>query len=297
MPYSTCCYCLMFAFPLHACNMARYFIVHQASRSLESPEIWDCTLLSWPHVLIISPILGHYHTHEAIKGFCFALYLNTPLHMEDSFINWKSFSSITWRPSGIWIKKPLVLYSGACFHGSLLICEATPWSYHSPHYDPQIREGLGEQAWTSRIVSVCGGHLTPNKISAATKCTHPVHKLPFLFVQQNQSSLTNRPLRRARTLSGVGSGDSHPVLRSYLMSSPHSQNHSLLGPYHYPFSIVPQFLECTIHQDLEHSRWQKYNNYICGHHNKEELNIHRYLWTSKVALHKCMKIVCSQLHN
>jgi len=52
----------------------------------ESPEMWDCTPLSWPHILIISPILGHYPTHEAIQGV-FALYLNTPLHMEDSFID------------------------------------------------------------------------------------------------------------------------------------------------------------------------------------------------------------------
>lgn len=147
VPYSTCCYCLLFAFPLHACNITWYFIVHQAPKVEESPEMWDCTLLGWPHILIIPPILGALPlTHEAIQGF-FALYLNTPLHMEDSFINWRSFSPITWRRCGIWIKKPWVLYSGACFHGSLLICEATPWSYHSPHYDPQIREGLGEQAW------------------------------------------------------------------------------------------------------------------------------------------------------
>jgi hypothetical protein len=61
---------------------------------------------------------------------------------------------------------------------------------------------------------------------------HLVHKIPFLFVEQNYSSLTNRPLRWARTLSGVGSGNSHPVLRSYLMSSPHS-----LGPYHTLFLL------------------------------------------------------------
>ncbi len=80
VPYSTCCYCLMFAFPLHACNIAQYFMVHQAPRSLESPEIWDCTLLGWPHFLIISPILGHYHTHEAIQGFFCSVFEHTSSH-------------------------------------------------------------------------------------------------------------------------------------------------------------------------------------------------------------------------
>lgn len=59
----------------------------------------------------ITNLFSPFFLHRAPRFF--ALYLNTPPCMEDSFLSWRSLPLITHRPSTISSIKPSMLYAGA----------------------------------------------------------------------------------------------------------------------------------------------------------------------------------------